>query len=63
MLLLRDKIDFRRQDAHGLAAVAIEQAVAGVLDAGIHTADIAVDRDRAVGTAAMGDSLVDLLER
>jgi 3-isopropylmalate dehydrogenase len=45
------------------AAVAIEQAVADVLNAGIHTADIAVDRDRAVGTAAMGDALVDLLER
>ena len=40
------------------AAVAIEQAVADVLDAGIHTADIAVDKTRTVGTAEMGDALV-----
>jgi 3-isopropylmalate dehydrogenase len=45
------------------AAMAIEQAVADALDAGIHTADIAVNRDRAVGTAAMGDALVGLLKR
>ena len=44
------------------AARAIEQAVAGVLDAGIHTADIAVDKGKAVGTAAMGDELVRLIE-
>jgi len=40
------------------AALAIERAVAEVLDAGIHTADIAVDKGKAVGTAAMGDALV-----
>jgi 3-isopropylmalate dehydrogenase len=45
------------------AALAIERAVAGVLDAGIHTADIAMDKSKAVGTAAMGDALVGLLER
>jgi 3-isopropylmalate dehydrogenase len=45
------------------AAVAIEKAVADALAAGIHTADIAVDRDKTVGTAAMGDALVGLLER
>jgi len=45
------------------AALAIERAVAGVLDAGIHTVDIAVDKNKVIGTAAMGDALVDLIER
>jgi 3-isopropylmalate dehydrogenase len=45
------------------AALDIERAVAQVLDAGIHTADIAVDKGKAVGTAAMGDALVRLIER
>ena len=45
------------------AALAIERAVAEVLEAGIHTADIAVDKSKAVGTAAMGDALVGLIER
>jgi 3-isopropylmalate dehydrogenase len=40
------------------AALAIERAVAGVLDAGIHTKDIAVDKGKAVGTAAMGDAIL-----
>jgi len=40
------------------AAVAIEQAVATVLERGIHTPDIATDRQRTVGTAAMGDAIV-----
>jgi 3-isopropylmalate dehydrogenase len=39
------------------AANAIEKAVADVLKAGIHTVDIAVDKDRAVNTAAMGDAI------
>ena len=56
-LMLRHSFGFEE------AAVAIEQAVAGVLDAGIHTGDIAVERDKAVNTAAMGDALVDLIER
>ena len=41
------------------AARTIEQAVAGVLEAGIQTADIAVDNRKAVGTARMGDALVE----
>jgi 3-isopropylmalate dehydrogenase len=43
------------------AADAIEQAVSNVLDAGIHTPDIAIDKARAVGTAAMGDAIVQAL--
>ncbi len=42
----------------GDAADAIEAAVAVTLDAGVHTADIALDRSQAVGTAAMGDAVV-----
>jgi 3-isopropylmalate dehydrogenase len=45
------------------AAQAIEQAVAGVLDAGLHTTDIALVKNKAIGTAAMGDALVSLIER
>jgi 3-isopropylmalate dehydrogenase len=45
------------------AALAIEQAVADVLDAEIHTVDIAVDKSRAVGTAEMGDALLGMIER
>jgi len=40
------------------AAAAIEQAVAQTLDGGIHTPDIATDKTRTVGTAAMGDAIV-----
>jgi len=40
------------------AAQAIEQAVASVLDQGIHTPDIAIDKQRTVGTVAMGDAIV-----
>jgi 3-isopropylmalate dehydrogenase len=40
------------------AADAIDRAVESVLDAGIHTADIAIDKTRVVGTAAMGDAIV-----
>jgi 3-isopropylmalate dehydrogenase len=39
------------------AADAIEGAVADVLKAGIHTVDIAIDKNKAVGTAAMGDAV------
>jgi len=39
------------------AAEAIEQAVAGVLAAGIHTRDIAAYENKAVGTAEMGDAV------
>jgi len=45
------------------AALAVERAVAGVLGDGIFTADIAADKSQAVGTAAMGDALVSLIER
>jgi 3-isopropylmalate dehydrogenase len=48
------KYSFGRDDA----AQAVEQAVADTLAAGIATADIARDRTRAVGTAAMGDAIV-----
>ncbi len=41
------------------AADAVEQAVADVLEAGIHTVDIAKDKNSAVGTADMGDALVE----
>jgi len=40
------------------ASAAIENAVAAALDNNILTADIAGDRGRAVGTAAMGDAIV-----
>lgn len=40
------------------AAVAIEKAVEATLDSGVCTADIAVDKSKAVGTAAMGDAIV-----
>lgn len=43
------------------AAAAIEQAVAQVLDSGIHTPDIATDKTRTVGTVAMGDAIVSRL--
>ena len=41
------------------AADAIEKAVADVLKTGIHTVDIAIDKNKAVGTAAMGDAIVE----
>ena len=47
-----DERSFRRN------AAAIDRAVEATLENGIHTADIAVDRSRAVGTAAMGDAIV-----
>ncbi|MEE8320978.1 MAG: 3-isopropylmalate dehydrogenase [Gammaproteobacteria bacterium] len=40
------------------AADAIDRAVEATLDKGIYTADIAVDKDKSVGTAAMGDAIV-----
>jgi len=46
----------------GAAADAIEQAVAAVLDKGIHTPDIAIDKNKAVGTVAMGDAIVSELQ-
>ena len=40
------------------AAAAIDRAVETVLENGIYTRDIAIDKDKAVGTAAMGDAIV-----
>ncbi len=40
------------------AADAIDRAVEHTLEQGIHTADIALDKTRSVGTAAMGDAIV-----
>jgi len=40
------------------AAGAIDQAVERTLDAGIHTRDIAVDPNKVVNTAEMGDAIV-----
>lgn len=39
------------------AAIAIEKAVADALSSGIHTADIARDKNQAVGTSMMGDAI------
>ena len=44
------------------AAVAVERAVAHVLDAGLRTADIAAPGEQAVGTRAMGDAVIDALQ-
>ena len=41
------------------AADAVERAVGEVLEAGVHTADIATDKNNTVGTAEMGDALVE----
>lgn len=40
-------------------ADAVDRAVAGVLESGLRTADIAAPGERAVGTAAMGDAIAD----
>ncbi|MFZ5774843.1 MAG: 3-isopropylmalate dehydrogenase [Thermodesulfobacteriota bacterium] len=45
----------------GEAADAIEKAVATVLSQGVHTPDIAIDKNKAVGTTAMGDAIVTAL--
>jgi 3-isopropylmalate dehydrogenase len=42
---------------YGEAADAIEKAVADVLKAGIHTVDIAIDKNKAVSTPAMGEAI------
>ena len=52
-MLLRHSLDF------GEAADAIEGAVAGVLEAGIRTADIAPDKRKAVGTTEVGDAVAE----
>jgi 3-isopropylmalate dehydrogenase len=40
------------------AADHIEKAIADVLEKGIHTPDIAIDKSRSVGTSQMGDAIV-----
>jgi 3-isopropylmalate dehydrogenase len=40
------------------AAAAIDEAVEKTLDSGVRTLDIATDKQKAVGTAAMGDAIV-----
>jgi 3-isopropylmalate dehydrogenase len=52
-MLLRYSLDMEE------AAEAIEGAVVRTLEDGIHTADIAVDKNRAVGTSQMGDAVVE----
>jgi len=41
------------------AANAIEDAIARVLDKGVFTPDIAIDKSSAIGTTAMGDAIVE----
>jgi 3-isopropylmalate dehydrogenase len=41
------------------AAIAIENAVADALSSGIHTCDIALDKNLAVGTSAMGTAIAE----
>ncbi len=55
-MLLRYSLDAPK------AAMAVEQAVARVLDAGLRTADIAAPGEQAVGTRAMGDAVIDALQ-
>ncbi len=43
------------------ASDAIEKAISDVLEAGIHTADIATDKEKAVTTAEIGDAIVERL--
>ncbi len=43
------------------AAIAIEDAISDVLDNGIHTADIAKDKSKAVNTKEIGDAIVKTL--
>ncbi len=51
-MLLRYSLDMSE------AADSIDSAVSSLLDKGIYTADIAVDKSKAVNTAQMGDALV-----
>jgi 3-isopropylmalate dehydrogenase len=56
-MLLRYSLDFAE------AADAIEGAVAEVLEVGIRTTDIALDKTKAVGTTEMGDAIVERVLR
>jgi 3-isopropylmalate dehydrogenase len=44
------------------AAMAIDNAVAATLEKGILTADLSTDKTAVVGTAAMGDAIVEALQ-
>ena len=52
-MLLRYSLDY------GEAADAIEQAVSEVLEAGIYTPDIALDKTKVIGTVEMGNAVVE----
>ncbi|RKN82086.1 3-isopropylmalate dehydrogenase [Paenibacillus ginsengarvi] len=53
------KLSFGYQEAGDV----IENAVKSVLDAGHRTGDIAVDKNKAIGTTAMGDLIVDAMNK
>jgi 3-isopropylmalate dehydrogenase len=48
---------------YGEAADAVECAIDEVIKAGIYTADIANDKSKAVGTAEMGDAIVERIAK
>jgi 3-isopropylmalate dehydrogenase len=54
---------FRLTFGYHDAAESIERAVKEVLDAGHRTADIAVDKSKAIGTKAMGDLIVAAMKK
>lgn len=54
---------FRTTFGYGEAADAIEAAVAKVLDEGHRTADIAVDKSKALSTTEMGDLIVAAIQK
>ncbi|MFC0214522.1 3-isopropylmalate dehydrogenase [Paenibacillus chartarius] len=54
---------FRLTFGYHDAADSIERAVKNVLDAGHRTGDIAVDKSQAIGTTAMGDLIVQAMNR
>jgi 3-isopropylmalate dehydrogenase len=54
---------FRLSFGFAEAADIIERAVKNVLDAGHRTGDIAVDKSKAIGTIAMGDLIVNAMNR
>jgi len=56
-MLLRHSLDL------GEPAHAIERAVAEVLEAGIRTPDIALDKRKAIGTVDMGNAVVERILR
>jgi 3-isopropylmalate dehydrogenase len=45
------------------AADLLAQAVSNTIDAGIHTPDIALNKNKAVGTSRMGDAVVEEIKR